>query len=542
MMKKKNVLLLSMSTLPKELKVQNYYFMENDVRRDFYGYSQLEPITKLLLQKLGERGEKLDKIVIMTSKEALETKVEIIKCAAVPFYMQRIQEFLTEREKQEAQDCSCFEEQKTMAKNNYLKEHHFEEDVNAISVKDTVVEIVKIYDKKEIEIFFEVIEMIKENDNDINLYLDMQGGNRNAIAQMNAIVSLLEEQGVMTKERYSVDFNYENEEHPINEVSQKYTAYQLIGAMQAFKRYGRGQSLIEYFKDSKTKRDTEVLDAIEKASNAIRLCNIGDFDEAVAKIAKIKAERVAEKIGGESKEKTELDIVFEDIQRDYGKLLEQGNENQGMYIAKIKWCLEKGFIQQALTIIESKMPDYLFERGIITVDKDEEIKGTNKKESEIKKVSEILKQFRTDLKKEYVSCEHIAIEQLSRENTVENRKTKTGKTEKVFLYDIPEKVTTLVQLLKDLQRYKKESCIKVYSKEKKMKINYIVPYSINLKYMENKKANALAHFIKLHWILKEQRNTINHGSDKKGRFSKEKLERYIRFYVELGEFLEIDPV
>lgn len=575
-MKKKNVLLLSMSTLPQSLVVQNYYFIEeNGERKDFYGYSQLEPITKFLIQKLKNQGEKLDKIVIMTSKEALKDQNKTAPCPAVPFYLQRINEFVSEKHAQEfmAQDHDYFErmmEEKEEWKSNpkggfrvspqyadaikaYLSKYQLTEAQERSSVKGIQVEIVKLYDeeqngeevlvtpKEEINIFFEVIDHIKATGDDIDLYLDMQGGDRNAIVQMNAIVNLLEDQGVKTEARYAIAFDRNNDEHPINEVSEKYTAYQLIGAMQAFKKYGRGQSLIEYFKTPKKDRDKKILSAIETASDAIRLCDIGKFDTAVSEIAAIKKEIETEKTGAVQKEKSELDIVFEDIQKDYGKLLDQST---GMYIAKIKWCLEKGFIQQALTIIESKMPEYLYDREIITVNMEEEITGRKKQNGEWmgyantkKKISEILEAFKITLKRNYVSNEHILNEQLSKDNTVETIR-ENGENKTVIQYEIPEEIETVEQLLREYpqENYKTVKFIWIN------KYSYRIVYQIPSEYRRGKKEKYMTHFLKIHWILKRQRNNINHSSENEDRFPKEKLERYIRFYVELGELLEIDPV
>lgn len=572
-MGKKNVLLLSMSTLPQVLLVQNYYFMgKSGDRKNLYGYSQLEPITKMLIQQLNDQGKKLDKIVIMTSYEALRDTTVTVKCAAVPFYLQRIREFVAngncDENKQDQIYFGRMQEEKekwlkssesttkgefrvsgecTGEIKSHLSKYTFSGDAATISLNDISVEIVTLYEKEsetkgsdvqkkeEIKLFFEVIDCIKATGDDIDLYLDMQGGDRNTTAQMNAIVSLLEDQGVKTEARYAISYDRNNIEHPINEVSEKYSAYQLIGAMQSFKRYGRGQSLIDYFEMKKTSRDNdEVLCAIKNASDAIRLCDMDKFDNAVSQIEQIKKKRECRE---KEEKQTELDIVFEDIQKDYEKLFGQG---KGMYIAKIKWCLEKGFLQQALTIIESKIPEYLYQRGIITVDMDKSIKGEKKEngrwvsyENTEKKISEILRSLKSSLKKGYASNEHIVIEQLSRANKVEG-------------YEISKDLETVEDLLeKNPQQYEKAVRFEIReskrSKKYEKKQQYLVQYKIQDKYLEGKKDACMAHFLKLHWELKMQRNNINHSSDSDNRFPKEKLERYIKFYVELGELLEIDP-
>lgn len=529
MTNEKNVLLLSMSTLPNNMRIQQYYFRENKEKIECYGYSQLEPITKLIIQKLEKQGQKLDRIVIMASKEALETKNRVVDCAAVPFYMQRIDEYLSERNAQKSKDDSCFQSliEKNEMGNEYLSDYSFSDVAEMPSVKDISMEIVKIYDKEELKIFFDVIDCIKSTGNLVNLYLDMQGGDRNAVAQMNAIVNLLEDQGVSIKARYAISFNYAKNIHEINEVSEKYTTYQLIGAMQSFKKYGRGQSLLDYFEGKKTNRDQEVLLAIQEASDAIRLCDMDKFDVAVSKIEQIKNKREKEK---GSNEKTELDIVFDDIQKDYEKLFGKG---KGMYIAKIKWCLEKDFLQQALTIIESKIPKYLYDLGIITVDMEKKITGSRKKGDKIvygnkMEVSEIIKTHKEGKGKWYVENQHIVVEQLCLDNT-------SGKN-----YQIPDNVKNAKELLIAYpQDYKKRSYFTI---GKKTKYRYLVTYKVKDEYLKNNKNAYMAHFIKLHWVLKQQRNKINHSINDDSRFPKEELERYIMFYVELGELLELDPV
>ena len=56
----------------------------------------------------------------------------------------------------------------------------------------------------------------------IDLYMDMQGGDRNTISQMNAIVELLSRQGVTVKGRYANDYISSQTLHIIREASEEY--------------------------------------------------------------------------------------------------------------------------------------------------------------------------------------------------------------------------------------------------------------------------------------------------------------------------------
>ncbi len=83
--------------------------------------------------------------------------------------------------------------------------------------------------------------------------MDMQGGDRNAISQMNAMAELLVRQKVEIQARYANDYEPKKEKplHTIRDASREYRTYELISAMDIFARYGWGDKLEEYFKNEK---------------------------------------------------------------------------------------------------------------------------------------------------------------------------------------------------------------------------------------------------------------------------------------------------
>lgn len=71
-----NVMLLAMSTLPGNPKMNTYQYADGEKMVYFKSYSQMEPHTKLTIHLLAKKGEKLDRIVILESKEARTQKKE----------------------------------------------------------------------------------------------------------------------------------------------------------------------------------------------------------------------------------------------------------------------------------------------------------------------------------------------------------------------------------------------------------------------------------------------------------------------------------
>ena len=315
----KNILLLGMSTFPQILAVNRY---SDPIERTYiFGYSQLEPTTKFLIDQMKKNGQKLDKIVIMASKDAKEkfyVEKEIsYKASACEFYLARISEYIKNPMAQAQRDLQYYNEKTRNMESLfneceiYLKDivRKSDGDIEYCNVEGIEVVIVSMQEEK-ISFLYEVTKQIQDVEK-VKLYLDMQGGSRNTIAQMNAIVGLLEGENVEIVGRYAIDFHKDNPVNPIREVSSEYNTYALISAMQAFKKYGRGQSLIEYFEGIDNVRVTELLNAIKKASDSIRLCDINGFDDALEQLSKIKDKKV-------ESAQTEMDIVFEDIVDDYG--------------------------------------------------------------------------------------------------------------------------------------------------------------------------------------------------------------------------------
>lgn len=135
----------------------------------------------------------------------------------------------------------------------------------------------------------EIVAAIRGNKNpdEIRLFIDMQGGNRWIISEMDAVVSLLTDKPILYKAemrknvptrttdvkicgRYAVDFKRNNISSEIKDATGNYNTYTLVSAMTEFKRYGSGLSLVEYFK-SRDEKAKELAEIIDRASFAIIL-------------------------------------------------------------------------------------------------------------------------------------------------------------------------------------------------------------------------------------------------------------------------------
>ncbi len=356
-----NVMLLSMSTLPWIPKINTYRIEEDGRTLYFKSLSQMEPHTKYVICKLASLGERLDRIVILESEKARTEKPENWGGeTATSMYRKRLANYLGRNE------------DIPITVNDVLSDipETSVADMKPANIEDAyrLPGIIQI-DLEDPVFFWHAVNAIRGRSTDvdcaeevrkkIHLYMDMQGGDRNSVAQMNAIVELLERQGVDVCGRYANDFEPKRPKplHTIRETSREYRTYDLISAMDAFSRYGWGDNLEAYFRGKVrgNSKEKKLIKAIQQASSAISKCNANGFDGAIQKIKNLKEDFENPEII------TELDVVYQDIQEDYASLLNA----KYPHVAQIRWCLDKKFLQQALTIFESKMPQEFVLSGLV---------------------------------------------------------------------------------------------------------------------------------------------------------------------------------
>ena len=352
-----NVMLLAMSTLPQRPKVNTYQFQEEGGMAYFKSFSQMEPHTKYVLHMLGAKGEKLDRIVILESRKVRTERLDQWgKETATTLFLKRIWNYLGRSEPVNISLEDELEKLQETPAELELYQGYFPE-IHRIDLENPVY-------------FWDAVQAIRGEGDSVHLYMDMQGGDRNAVSQMNAIAELLVRQQVSIKGRFANDFEpkRENPLHTIREAGKEYRTYELISAMDIFSRYGWGDKLQQYFQGNYQRDSWEktLIEAIQDASTAISRCRPDGFDRAVRRIEAIDEEKKrekeeAEKAGSAAGAVSEMDVVYQDIYQNYKDLLGQ----KYRYVAQIRWCLDKQFLQQALTIFEAKMPYEFVHSGLL---------------------------------------------------------------------------------------------------------------------------------------------------------------------------------
>lgn len=202
----------------------------------------------------------------------------------------------------------------------------------------------------------EKILNIAKDDSDINIYLDVAGGKRINFIFIQLLTKLLSFYG------YGVHAYYADVDGTIVDMKLSFEHMKILDAVNEFVRRGSAESLRACFGETDARTVNSLLLAMEDFENSIQLCDINLSD----KLARVSENlRGMENVGGSGSGlfviRTMIPLIREKfhISEDNSELGELGI---------VRWCLENGLIQQALTIFNETVKNIIINDRIITID------------------------------------------------------------------------------------------------------------------------------------------------------------------------------
>ena len=230
-----------------------------------------------------------------------------------------------------------------------LEDKFFEIDYSDVAeLEENILQVAKIAD--------EIQKYAKNFPQDkLKVHADMTGGFRYASMLMLSIIQLLKYRGIEIGEILYSDPDRKTV-YSLNEIQNIFT---LITGADEFVKFGSVDALIEYFENAPDKSVENLIDAMKTFSETIKICRTNTLEKDLKNlVAQIKIFR--ESRGGNLKSQLFAKII-DTIEEGYGKLV-QGEESR---IEIIRWCLEKGFWQQAMTLCTEWLPEEIVNRGIL---------------------------------------------------------------------------------------------------------------------------------------------------------------------------------
>lgn len=192
-----------------------------------------------------------------------------------------------------------------------------------------------------------ILARVSEKD---EILLETTGGFRNAIMYLLLVSRVLSYSGVRTAGAVYSNF----QKCQVDDVSHLVGLFDLVGGVQELAGSGSVRTLREYYKIQNRIEPAidHLLSAMEALNGDITLCRTARLDERIAAFndAMDKVELCEDPL---------VKALLPAFRNKFGKRLSV----PGL----IKWCVNNNMIQQALTIYKERIPEYLFQRGILSV-------------------------------------------------------------------------------------------------------------------------------------------------------------------------------
>lgn len=197
----------------------------------------------------------------------------------------------------------------------------------------------------------------------VNVYVDLQGMD---IADSHTLINVLfmlqneKNKNIDIREIITTTYQPSRFTSPIENQKDRLELSELLSGMNAFLQYGKVYSIERYW-NSRNIRDEHIeklIYAMRTVDVGITLCSVSEMEQGIKMLKMVFAD---ESEPTDAIESMVFSILESGIKSDYGKLLKGEEIN---ILALVKWAMDKHFFQQALTIIESRVPHDLVSSGI----------------------------------------------------------------------------------------------------------------------------------------------------------------------------------
>lgn len=339
--RQRNVLIMASSSfglLPYDITAYKYEDIEG------YYLTQLEPACKVLAKKLGRSNEHLTDIIIFDTDNTSGDTEEGNK---------RLISVITGRE---SSDTVLY------SSTDYLKYR-----LSYLGLNENNIRTIKIAGAIESSMskLLECLNEIASKDIEVKVYLDIHGGLRENQVILDAVVSLLKISDIELADVLYAEHNRGKKLCSVRSVKKSFGIYDFVSGVNEFLSFGRSKSL-EAFDSASGMNNKEFVSKIKDVSNSIQLCQMDNFMKELKKLNEVVSK---------SNNNTYIGMFNSELRKSYdvrmfGKdynlidLAKQGKNNYINFACQLKWCMEKDFIQQALTLIESKTATVLEDEGI----------------------------------------------------------------------------------------------------------------------------------------------------------------------------------
>ena len=173
-----------------------------------------------------------------------------------------------------------------------------------------------------------------------SIYLDTTGGFRNANMYLLLLSRVLTYRGVSTAG--AVYSNYQTKR--VEDISHLIGMFDLVGGMQELSSMGNVKSLSAYYQNTTDSKIKLLVDSMKDLTEAISICQTQNLDEKMDafNMALNEVENCSDPL---------MCVLIPAFREKFGRSMTM----PGI----IRWCVENGMIQQALTLYKERIPAYI---------------------------------------------------------------------------------------------------------------------------------------------------------------------------------------
>ena len=204
-----------------------------------------------------------------------------------------------------------------------------------------------------------------------HIYADITGGFRHANMMLTAVIQFLQYDGMKLDKVVYSDFQPGRSLNKVFDFKDINDLYKLVSGADAFVKYGSSKAIEEYFAyeqgvfrdESFSEALRELLRAMHQFSDVIQICQTGMVLPALRELARTLAQFES---ATERSSKEQMFAQLLNTVRDGYQLILPGAEEDesSLRLAVIRWCREKGLLQQAMTLCTEWIPEYLVDEHI----------------------------------------------------------------------------------------------------------------------------------------------------------------------------------
>lgn len=569
-MDRKNVLLLTLSVSNRFTR--STVSLTNEPGEALFPYYyQLEPVPCKLMKQFHMAGdkEKLDGIIMICSPQTTSTNRESIdemspqfKDSFKNYFIYKTSEFAQKLHQEIPADVQPGNAEPAINPDYLLSYQEITTTVGNRDAKSLAPENRSVDIKELVYKVIEQIRILNKHYPNLQIHVDTHGGLRTTQEILNSVLSLLQMEGIFIDPNniHTVELLDPDKEKNTKPEEEQATTFLTTGrdvfAIMNFVsgiheciNYGQVISLNNSMEENSSPDEKKILKFMQTIAEGIQLCDVKKFENGLTSLAKslekLKEMPVNIRSAGYL-------TLFQNLIRDsYGsKLLDNKHRST---IDEIYWCLDKGFIQQALTLLESKMPAEIIQQKFLVSDSDAKHPALFTSDG-----TAIKPDVRDNLKENGIPENDIS----PLENTVvqqagyKRSRRKGNNYVFISLNDLPDAKKILNNLPKISLPHSKNSSknskngkhsnttdLNMYEVTLRGSVR-ILNESTGKKVKQNREASfyiqenpAAVHeinvFIRLHMQLKQERNATNHAGEDEERSSIAVIQNALKCYIVL---------